>query len=68
MLCRQLDDSDRASVFLRDHNGRTGLHHAALLGKSTQLVTTHIHSCVGMPHRVVHHAAVPLAVAGPLGS
>ncbi len=30
--CRQLDDSDRASVFSRDTNGRTGLHHAARLG------------------------------------
>lgn len=29
---RQLDDSDRASVFLRDEDGRTGLHYAALIG------------------------------------
>ena len=32
-LCRQLEDADKVSVFLRDSDGRTGLHHAALLGR-----------------------------------
>ena len=36
--CRQLDDSDRASVFLRDQEGRTGLHYAALMGGWSQLI------------------------------
>ena len=33
MFRRHRDDSSRVSVHLRDQNGRTGLHYAALFGE-----------------------------------
>ena len=41
LVYRQLDDSHRVTVYCRDEDGRTGLHHAARMGGGLQ------HRCIG---------------------
>ena len=46
---RQLDEADKeASVFARDEDGRTALHHAARLGESHDILKVHS----GSPYNV----------------
>ncbi|XP_064398066.1 ankyrin repeat domain-containing protein 27-like isoform X2 [Halichondria panicea] len=61
LIDKQLDNSDRASVFSRDENGRTGLHHAARLGHSELASVLLEHGA--LPSATDHHSSTPLHLA-----